>query len=252
MTDFTNYVEFQKGTIPLIISIPHGGTIKLKDIPERNNGVLGIDKYTIQLGKELIKEIELAFKKKHSELKKPYYVISKIHRSRIDINRKKEKAFLSSSELAGKIYDLYHNKLNDYVNNSIQTFGRSILLDIHGYETEKRPKGYRDVDVIFGTNNLKSLIPYSIPKKDWDKNIRGRLIKNLLELDIPIAPGHPRRREYVLKGGFITKKYGVQNIDHNQTIQIEFSDRIRVHNLRLQKQVLKRISKVLVNDIVNQ
>ncbi|MBD3214957.1 MAG: hypothetical protein GF311_20265 [Candidatus Lokiarchaeota archaeon] len=249
MRDFTTYIEFQRGDIPLIISIPHGGTLKLSGIPNRNKGVLGIDKYTIQLGKQLIKEIEITFNKKHSEPKKPYYVISKIHRSRIDLNRKKERAFVQSSDLASKIYDLYHNKLDTYINDSIQNFGRSILLDIHGFETEKRPNGYRDVDVIFGTNNLKSLINNSIPKKDWDKNLRGRLIKDLLDLDIPIAPGHPRRKEYVLKGGFITKKYGAQKKDQSKTIQIEFSDRIRIYNLRLQKQVLKKISEVLVDDL---
>jgi len=247
MKRFEKYIEYKKGSYPLIISIPHGGTIKLKGIPKRTNGVLGIDKYTIQLGKNLIKQIETKHKKGVNIIT-PYYVISKIHRSIIDLNRNEDKAYINSSKIAHKLYNLYHDKMFEYIKDSIKNFGRSLLIDIHGFETEKRPQGFRDVDIILGTNNLKSLFPHSVPKKEWSKNIRGKLIINLMELEIPIAPGHPRRKEYVLKGGFITKKYGAQNITKSQSIQIEFSDRIRILNMHLQNKVLEMISKVLIDN----
>jgi len=249
MKSFSKYIEFQKGSIPLILSLPHGGTIQLEHVPKRENGVLGIDKYTIQLAKNLIREIETSVENRNPIKKKPYYIISKVHRNRIDINRKKENAYINSSKIAREIYSLYHKKIIEYIKDSIRTFGKSLLIDIHGFETDKRPKGYRDVDVILGTNNLNSLFSHSVSKKDWNKNIRGKLIKNLMKINVPIAPGHPRRKEYVLKGGFITKKYGAQNIDDSQTMQIEFSDKIRVLDKQLQKKVLKMISNVLIEEL---
>ena len=243
MVDIKDYIEYNRGSIPLIISVPHGGTTKYDHIPRRTNGILGIDKDTIKLAHELIEEIITVFK-----FKTPSYIISKIHRAKIDFNRKSYEAFDQESELAKKIYRFYHNKIEELILYNIETFNRSVLIDIHGFEKDKRPKGFRDVELILGTNNLESLYPNSIPKRDWGKNLRGKIVKKFNKLNIAIAPGHHLRREFVLTGGYITTKYGASKIKNSQTIQIEFSDKIRLYDKELRDIVLSTLAKLFYKE----
>jgi N-formylglutamate amidohydrolase len=248
MENLSRYISHKKGTIPLILSVPHGGEESYKEIPTRSGGILGIDKNTISLAQELIDHIQNAYLDRNCKIEKPSFIYCNITRSKIDLNRPIEKAFDQSSVLAKNIYQFYHDTLRKYINYNIETFKRSLMLDIHGFETKSRPKGFRDVDIIIGTDNLKSLYNKTLKKKDWSKNIRGEIVKKFLELEIPIAPGHQRRREYVLSGGYITKKYGASNIKNSQTIQIEFSDRIRIHNKNLKTFVLKSLAKIIYKE----
>ena len=57
MSSLNNFIKFKKGTIPLILSAPHGGTLESEKLPIRRNGILGIDKGTIELTKRLAKNI---------------------------------------------------------------------------------------------------------------------------------------------------------------------------------------------------
>ncbi len=252
MSDLIDYIEFEEGSIPLIISVPHGGILECENIPQRSTGVFGIDKGTIEFSKEFIELISLKFKNEFSELKIPSYIISKVRRSKVDLNRNESEAYNQNSSLARKIYRFYHRKIQELVNYNISKFGRSLLLDIHGFEKDNRPPGFRDVEIILGTNNLESLFSISIPKRDWNKNIRGKIIEKFLELEIPIAPGHPRRREYVLSGGYITKQYGAsQYSSSSKTIQFEFSDRIRRYDISLREIVLTTLVEIFYQNIEN-
>ncbi|MFW9823260.1 MAG: hypothetical protein ACFFE4_10010 [Candidatus Thorarchaeota archaeon] len=245
-----NFIEFQKGTIPLIISVPHGGTLECEKIPKRLQGVLGIDGNTIKITKFLIKNLKSKFNERNLYGKKPSYVISNVRRSKIDMNRKEEEAFVQSSSIAKQLYIMYHEKVSGYVLRNIKQFNRSLLLDIHGFETTNRPSGYRDVDVILGTNNLESFFLDPIPKREWGKNIRGNIIKKSLNMGIAIAPGHPKRREYALTGGFITKQYGASQIPNSQAMQIEFSERVRIENSELREIVLDILVNVLFEELI--
>ena len=238
MTDLKRYIKCKTGTNPLIFSVPHGGPLECEIIPKRESGILGIDKATIGLANQLIRATS-----------NPSYIISNIRRSKIDMNREESEAYPKGSTLAKEIYQLYHTKLKEIIDYNIATFKRSLLIDVHGFEKDKRPEGYRDVELILGTENLKSLFSEPIPQKDWDTNIRGIIIKRFLDLNVPIAPGHARRKEYVLTGGYITQRYGASQIPKSQAIQIEFSDRVRLQDKDLKKIVLTTLAEILSKEI---
>ena len=244
MFELREFVECEEGNIPLIVSVPHGGILECSFIPERKIGVFGIDKGTIGFSKDLIEQINEKFNDKI-----PFHIFSKVQRSKIDLNRVETEAYNQSSFLAREIYNYYHSKIQEWIFNNLKMYSRSLLIDIHGFERDKRPSGFRDVDVILGTNNLESLFHEPIPKRDWGKNIRGKIIQNFLEFNIPIAPGHPRRREYVLKGGYITRTYGAFYIPKSQTIQIEISDRIRIHDKELKEKAIKLFVDIFFEDL---
>ncbi len=248
MSKIKEYIEFEKGNIPLILSVPHGGLLKCDSIPHRTEGVLGIDKGTIELAKDLMKQINLNFETKVMGVKTPFYISSKVRRSKVDLNRRMHEAYNQKSFLAREIYGFYHNKIKEWIFENLENYNRSLLIDIHGFEKESRPPGFRDVDIILGTNNLESLFSKPIKKRDWNKNIRGKIIQELLQLGMSIAPGHPRRKEYVLTGGHTTTNYGASRISKSQTIQIEFSDRIRLYDEKLKETVIKSLAHILFED----
>jgi len=243
MAIFDNYIKYHIGDIPLILSSPHGGIIKDIDIPKRSKGILGIDKQTNTLLLDLTEKLKKLFKIKTSS-----YIFSEIHRSRVDLNREEFNAYNKKSKLAKEIYRFYHNKVKEIVSYNLESFNRSLLVDIHGFEKSKRPEGFRDVEIILGTNNLDSLFSKPIPKKKWRDSLRGKIIQKFNELDVPIAPGHQTRKEYVLTGGYIVKNYGASRIKNSQAIQIEFSDRIRLYDKKLRAMVLNALSELLYDE----
>jgi N-formylglutamate amidohydrolase len=251
MLELSGYIEFQKGNLPLILSVPHGGTLECENIPKRTSGILGIDVKTIEIAKNLITILQTNFKQKTSIVKTPSYVISMVHRSKIDLNREKTEAYMQESYLAKEIYEFYHKKIEEIVLHNLKVYNHSLLIDLHGFEKASRPPGFRDVDIVLGTNNLESFFPAKVPKKEWGKNIRGKIVQKFLDLDIPIAPSHPTRSEYVLTGGYITKKYGASQIPKSQAIQIELSDRIRLKDRGLREIVLDALAQILFEDFKN-
>ncbi|MFX0075736.1 MAG: hypothetical protein ACFE96_09855, partial [Candidatus Hermodarchaeota archaeon] len=143
-------------------------------------------------------------------------------------------------------------QLHELISYNIKKFKRSLLIDIHGFEKAKRPIGYRDVELVLGTNNLESMFPNKIPKKQWSRNFRGKIIRIFNQLNIPIAPGHHTRKEYVLKGGYIIQNYGASQIKNSQAIQIEFSDNIRMHDSELRKKTLKTLAQLFFEEIIRE
>jgi N-formylglutamate amidohydrolase len=247
--DYLKFIKFNKGSIPLIISVPHGGMLECEDIPKRIKGIMGIDKGTIKLAEDLIKNIEHLSLTYFSIKKTPSYIISHVRRSKLDLNRKKNEAYSSDSSIAKSVYQFYHSKIKELINYNLKNFTYSLLLDIHGFEKHKRPPGYRDVEIVLGTRNLSTFYLEPVLIKNRDKNLRGEIIKKFLELDIPIAPGHPRRREYILTGGYITQKYGISNIIGSRTMQIEFSDRIRLYDNDLRNKILIALADLILRNL---
>lgn len=245
MENINQYIQYKQGTIPLILSVPHGGELQCEEIPIRTSGIRGIDKNTISLAEDFLQYIQNIYSRRLNTRKTPSYIFCNIARSNIDLNRPLDKAFNQNSKLAKKIYLTYHNSLRNCIDHNIDIYNLSLLLDIHGFEIKSRPSGYRDVDVVLGTDNLKSLFVKPVKKRDWGDNIRGEIIKKFIDLNISIAPGHPRRREYVLSGGYITKIYGPSQIKNSKTIQMEFSDRVRKHNRDLKNLILKSLAEII-------
>jgi N-formylglutamate amidohydrolase len=247
--EIEKYIKFERGSLPLIISVPHGGTLEIKGIPNRSQGVLGIDKATIELAQELNSLLKNISPKYFSTPQTPSTIISKIRRKQIDLNREQSEAYSPDSNLAEKFYLFYHDKIKELILENINKFDNSILLDLHGFEKDKRPQGYRDVEIILGTNNLASFFSEPVSVKNRANNLRGNIIKKFIDLDIPIAPGHPRRKEYVLMGGYITRKYGASELEKSQVMQIEISDRIRIYDKELRNRVLESLADILLSHI---
>src|SRR5947207_5482280 len=49
----TGYIEYWPGTLPIILSAPHGGTSQPKELPDRNYGKIMRDTNTIELAEAM-------------------------------------------------------------------------------------------------------------------------------------------------------------------------------------------------------
>ena len=91
-THHPTYIDYQAGTIPLILSAPHGGTAKPDHLPNRHasQGSLKSDMRTRELTLELADELELILNDDASTNTKKHrvFVVSNhLHRSKVDVNR---------------------------------------------------------------------------------------------------------------------------------------------------------------------
>ncbi len=76
------YVEYSQGSMPLILTIPHGGTVEPAEMADRISGTLGrYDTNTLELGRR----IAAALRSRTGQ--SPYLIITHVHRKKLDTNR---------------------------------------------------------------------------------------------------------------------------------------------------------------------
>src|SRR5262249_36178437 len=87
-----DFVTVQKGTLPIIISVPHGGRKPVPDVPERvGTGVTNFqtvrDENTIELTEKFVEELEKALDGK------PWVVTAHFERKYLDVNRSAKEGY---------------------------------------------------------------------------------------------------------------------------------------------------------------
>ncbi len=174
------YILSQKGQIPVVISVPHGGMEEPAFLPYRREGNRKADEFTLNLARE----ISAALKGLWGE---PYLVEAMIRRSKIDFNRSPSEAY--EDPAAAKYYREYHGDLRECVDHCVETHRRCLLLDIHG----RRGTGPGAPHVVLGTANYRSM--------DRDP---VELLLNLLG-SRGCTARHDSGGPY--RGGFITRQY---------------------------------------------
>ena len=202
--DFRKYFEFAEGTTPVILSCPHGGYKKPKRIPDKIAGSNIADKNTFFISKLIINQL----KKEGINI---YYILNKIHRSKLDLNR----PLHSPSAL---------NKSSNFSQECLVQFDKALVIDLHGFT---RPyKTYPDV--IFGHIFGKTLDLIQDTTSDacgkyWGCYHLEREISKYFSIDNGFAES-----EFSLaySGGYITHQFlKAKNVN---TIQIEVAKYIRM------------------------
>ena len=93
--DKEGWTAYLQGTMPLVISVPHGGTVNLSEIPDRSceGAVTVTDSYTKELALEIADHLQ-KFKGQS-----PYLVICNLIRKDVDQNRDKPEATCGDSRM---------------------------------------------------------------------------------------------------------------------------------------------------------
>lgn len=222
------YFEINNGNVPIILSCVHGGYKKSKSIPDKIKGPTIADKNTYFLTKMIINGL----KANNIEI---YYILNKIHRSKIDLNRPpiSNTAFMQGCIEALNIHNLFHDHIDRFTQDCILKYNRCLLIDIHGFTkpTLEYP------DVIFGNvfgNTLREL-------ETVTQNGNGRFwgytqLKDALQEKFSLDDGLGISNfNFSYSGGYITQRF--YNKVKVNAIQIEIAKYIRVNKDLIRKLV---------------
>ena len=193
------FVDVTPGTIPLVLSAPHGGIEKPAGVPDRTSGILVRDTNTRELALELAAEIE------KQTGGKPFVITNRMHRIKMDPNRPFEEA-TQGGVFADAVYRRYHSALEASCRAAVTLGnGNALLIDLHGHA---HPEDWIEVGHLLRASEL------AVPDEELDNFewIRGpRSIGALLEkagmkaVPSPQFP-HPSGKKY-FSGGYITSHY---------------------------------------------
>jgi N-formylglutamate amidohydrolase len=224
-----NLVSRHPGTLPVILSCPHGGGEQPEDVPderdESNSDCRPVKKKSDLHTREITTGVAQRLLDIFGEA--PYVVIAEFHRKYIDANREEGCAY---DVLAAKqYYDEYHNTLRSFVDEiRAETGGVGLLFDIHGtLVIEEDP-----ADLYLGTDNKKSvarLLQFD-PQAMWRRrSLRGFLGPEAAGYEIsPKRPDQAENNE--VDGGHTLRTYGSSTPNGIDAIQLEIAAPIRNDN----------------------
>lgn len=120
-----NYIELAPGTLPLVISAPHGGTLKPADMKDRTFGKVLRDGDT----EELARAICDALAERCGG--RPHLIVCHLHRVKVDCNRELQEAAQGDAQ-ATTAWNEYHDFISRSCKVVTEQFGAGLYLDIHG------------------------------------------------------------------------------------------------------------------------
>lgn len=219
--DASAMVVSAKGTLPLILTVPHDGAEPLDALPVRTRGVVVRDAGTRELAERVASLLEARLGKR------PYLVIARFSRKFLDANRAEPEAMESQHALPA--YRAYHEQIAAYVSEIKGKFpAGSLLLDVHGQSG--------DPDTTFrGTRaglTAKTLLSRFGPAAlQGEKSITGALAARGYAVH-PAVGAESLREDPRYAGGHTVATYGSHQPQGIDAIQLEFGRNHRA-NTRL-------------------
>lgn len=176
------YIEYIPGTMPIIISAPHGGRLEPSELPTRSCGTNEMDDNTDVLIKEIQKKCFDQFGAY------PYIIVNRLHRRKLDPNRNESVATCNNATT--KIYfDAFHGFIDAASADINNKFGKGLYIDLHGqsHSIPRIEAGYNllsnsfDEDLNNTSTNaeelarvtIKNLIENNISNANFEDLIRG-------------------------------------------------------------------------------
>ena len=227
--DANDLVLIRSGTLPILLTVPHGGRDAIPGVPERDAARprrktgqwadfnKGSDTDSDALALRIAAAIEVATGGK------PYLVAAKFRRAFIDANRPADVAY--DSDEAGHVYTRYHAAIRRFVDELRERFPAAILIDVHGQ--------HKDPDVVMrGTLNGKS-VARLIRRAGQDAMTGPRGLFGQLEAhglgvfprnDVPLR-GTAENAGF--NGGYTVAIYGSDRPDGIDAVQLEVGTRYR-------------------------
>jgi len=266
----TEYVQYIPGDINLIISVPHDGRSKPKDLRNRRNGVKvrgecdyeadssqasAKDICKVVLGADLnSKKIGLLMAEEYKRISgnQPHMVIANLHRSKVDFNRDLLVGAQSDPQ-SQAIHKDYHGTIAE-VRKSLK--GPGLLIDLHG---QNHGQNSTELGYLYKKAELNSGIYTRSPSvralmkrlklKAEDVLFGSQSLGGLFEKEgyraLP-SPRQPRPgKDKYYRGGFTTQTYGSRDGGDVDAIQIEVQGEIRLGSAEVLERYSKTLARVL-------
>ena len=219
----TNLVSRHRGTMPAVLTCPHGGDKQPRGVPNARTGAglpsdcrfeTNTDRFTRTITRGVAQLLFDVFGEA------PYVVIANFDRAFIDANRRARDKCAFEDPDAQPFYEEYHNTVRNFV-DEIRAYngGLGLLFDIHGTtQIDHDP-----ADVYLGTRNREAIS--SLLSRDSLAMSRRRSLPGLLrEAGYAVSAKIPE----TLRGDFTLETYGSSKPDGVDAIQIEIESILRI------------------------
>lgn len=211
-------VAASRGTLPLILTVPHDGGEYLGQMPARTGGVLVRDSGTATLAEHVAAALETRLGQR------PYLVLARFSRKYLDANRIEAEALETPAALPA--YQAYHGRIASYLGELRTRFpGGALLLDVHGQgrEPDTAFRGTRA-----GLTAAQLLARAGADALQGQYSITGLLAAKGYQ--VYPAPGAKTLRENPhFDGGYTVFTYGSHRASGIDAIQLEFGKQQRAN-----------------------
>ena len=132
-TSPADLVHIQRGTLPIILTAPHGGQAAIPGATIRSTENKGKDAWRFNTGRD--PETDKLARGIAAEIKAVtgrdvYLVIARFDRKYLDVNRPLEIAF--DQPAARPVYEYYHSAIRGFVDEVRANHPNGLLIDVHG------------------------------------------------------------------------------------------------------------------------
>ena len=213
-----------QGSLPVLITCPHGGDERPDDVDERTGAGLPpecrFEKTTDRFTRTIARGVAQALFDVFSQT--PYVVFANFDRAYIDANRSPACAFEDAR--ARPFYDEYHGAIRRFVTEIRRdNGGLGLLFDIHGTDGVQADPAELYLGTLDGSSVEKLLLldPAALSRK---RSLRGLLTREGYDLS--------KRSPETLRGGFTLEAYGSANPDGLDAIQLEIGTPLRTNGAR--------------------
>jgi N-formylglutamate amidohydrolase len=216
----SNLVSSHRGTLPVLITCPHGGNAIPGGVPTDRTGQGLPANCDFESSRDLFtRELTRGIAQRVLELfgEAPYVVIADFDRKRIDANRRRECAFELAA--AAPFYDEYHATLRTFVDEiRADNGGLGLLFDIHGTAGIAGDPA----DVFLGTADGQTVA--RLLQADPHALLRRRSLRGFLQAaGLVVSPSQASPEVPKLSGGFSVRTYGSSNADGLDAMQLEIT-----------------------------
>ena len=206
------------GSLPIIVSAPHGGREAIPGVTERRG--TDVPQFQSRRDDRTAEVAQSVVGKLKNQLgAAPFSVIAEFHRKYLDANRREQHAY--ESPAAKVYYDRYHGALRSAVAQVKERWGYGLLLDIHG-------QSHAEKTIFRGTHNGRSVTGlqrrFGVEAAEGKSSLFG-LLQSMGYQVLPPIGGDPREKRYL--GGYTTQTYGSHRGTHVDAIQIELGSQLR-------------------------
>jgi N-formylglutamate amidohydrolase len=227
----SNLVARHAGTLPVLVTCPHGGGADVPGVPRRS-GIEGCD---FEPSRDLDTiPIAMGVAQRVLEIfgEAPSVVIAEFHRKFIDANRSRGCAF--EVDAAAPFYGEYHAAVRSLVDAiRADNGGLGLLFDIHGTAGIASDPA----DIYLGTAHDEEDGIARLRAADPQVLARKRSLRGFLEAaGYRVSPRDPNGPEVPqLSGGFTIKSYGSSHPDGLDAMQIEIAAPLRTDPVQRQR-----------------
>ena len=120
------YVEYVVGSLPVVLSAPHGGREKPDELPDREKGTFAVDTNPL----ELARAIDEAFVARTGQ--HPHVILCRVARRKVDCNREITEG-AAGHPLAEQIWKDFQGFVRTAQQTVVAKHGKGFYIDLHGH-----------------------------------------------------------------------------------------------------------------------